>query len=135
MIIVYFSVNDKDRNSEMRKAIKKTVQENEEALVGVGYFNRRVCFKGQHVLDTNAIIVLEWKDKCDLMINLKGRGELQRKHLEVAFGMEARINHVSEEIVHEDRARKCLKRIKGGKVPGMDGLKFELVKSSGKTNR
>lgn len=41
MVIVYISVNDKT-NSEMRKEIEKILQENEKALVIVGYFKRRV---------------------------------------------------------------------------------------------
>ena len=46
VIIIYFSVNDKERNNEMRKEIDRIIEGKEEPLLITGDFNGHVDFKG-----------------------------------------------------------------------------------------
>ena len=46
-VVVYFAMNDKQRNNRMKKKLKKNIEENnEENLVILGDFDGHVSYKG-----------------------------------------------------------------------------------------
>ena len=79
MIIVYFSVNDKERNSSMKEEIEKILENNiDEALMIIGDINGHVGFKGGQKLDDNGRMILNWLERYKLtMLNddVKCQGE------------------------------------------------------------
>ena len=68
IIVIYFSVNDKERSNEMRKEIERIIEGKEEPLLITGDFNGHVGLTGDQKLDTNGKMILEWMEKYRLIM-------------------------------------------------------------------
>lgn len=68
-VIVYFSVNDRERNEKMKKDIERIIENNEGSkLVILGDFNGHVGFKGYQVINENGKLIIEWMEKYNLIM-------------------------------------------------------------------
>ena len=68
IILVYFSVNDVERNKDITQEIEKIIEENSEPLIITGDFNGHVGFKGPHRLNRNGEIIIHWMDKYGMIM-------------------------------------------------------------------
>ena len=69
IIVVYFSVHDKERNKGLRKEIEEIIGKNsEENLMIVGDFNGHVGFKGKQTVDVNGNMILDWLEVYNLVM-------------------------------------------------------------------
>lgn len=69
IVVVYFSVNDRERNKEIRREIEKYVEEKvEEPVIIVGDYNGHVGFKGEQKMDNNGKMIIEWMEKYNLIM-------------------------------------------------------------------
>jgi len=68
LILVYFSVSEKDRNKNIRNEIEKKLEENDGPLLIAGDFNGHVGFKGKQKLDSNGKMIIEWMEKYRLIM-------------------------------------------------------------------
>ena len=78
VILVYFSVNDENRNMKMRKEIEEIMEGNSDPLIIAGDFNGHTGFKGEQKVDKNGEVILNWLGKYGLIMlndDVKCRGE------------------------------------------------------------
>ena len=66
--MVYFSVNDVERNREITQEIEKIIEENSEPLIITGDFNGHVGFKGPQKLNRNGETIIHWMDKYGMIM-------------------------------------------------------------------
>ena len=63
IIMIYFSVNDKESNNEMKKEIERIIEGKDEPSLITGDFNGLVGFIGNQKLDINGKMILDWMEK------------------------------------------------------------------------
>lgn len=69
IILVYFSVNDKERNKNLREEIEKHIEElKDNLLIVMGDFNGHVGFLGKQEINKNGELIIDWMENYDLIL-------------------------------------------------------------------
>ena len=86
IIVVYFSVHDKERNKSLRREIEEAIEKNsEENLMILGDFNGHVGFKGKQAVNINGNMILDWLEIYNLVMlndDFRCKGEITWKRNE-----------------------------------------------------
>lgn len=100
MILVYFSVSERDRHKNIRNDIEKILEEYEGPLLIGGGFNGYVGFKGKQVLDSNRKMIIDWMEKYRMMM-LKEDEKCKGEHTWSDNGKNSYRKHVSRFLMME----------------------------------
>ena len=68
ILVVYFAVNDKERNKRIKEEIESIIDDEEEAVILTGDFNGHTGLQGTQRVDENGRVILEWMEKYKMIL-------------------------------------------------------------------